>query len=55
MARKDFQLGLEMPALLGGIATLKRFLTFLKEIGFKPLEMPALLGGIATTLLHNTL
>ena len=45
MAHKGFQLGLEMPALLGGIAT---SLTKIITNSLPTLEMPALLGGIAT-------
>ena len=48
MAHKGFQLGLEMPALLGGIATLS-FYQICRAFVLN-LEMPALLGGIATSL-----
>jgi len=51
MAHKAFQLGLEMPALLGGIATCQYQVELLHHpdrILCNHLEMPALLGGIAT-------
>jgi len=50
MAHKGFQLGLEMPALLRGIATVNTE----KMLGrIDTLEMPALLRGIATLKFFN--
>jgi len=51
MAHKGFQLGLEMPALLSGIATKLVELDILTTnyiLKNYSLEMPALLSGIAT-------